>query len=343
MNRSFDQNKKLLLFILLIVFLILVSFFSLKMGTVSIEYKNIFNIILTHLMKGDVSQLSPEENLIIWTIRLPRILLGLMVGMLLASSGSVMQGIFRNSLADPGLMGISSGAALFVAMGVVAFGSSLGVFSLSLFAFLGSVLAMLVIFFLSTKNSKTNIATMLLAGIAINALCGAGTSIFTYLSSNEELRTITFWQLGSLANAGWDEVLRIFPFFLGTILVFPILAKPLDAMLLGDANAKYLGVKIERVKFISILMISLAVGATVATCGMISFVGLVIPHLVRMLLGPSHKGVIVGSMLLGGILIILSDLVARTFISPLELPIGVVTSLIGAPFFLYLLINKRSL
>lgn len=338
------QDHFLLLSIILVLVLICSILISLSSGSIKIEIFNIIKIILFKLNASSGAGILPEEDLVVWSIRLPRILLGVIVGAILACSGALMQGVFRNSLADPGLLGISSGAALFVSMGIVLGLGTFGGFSLPVLAFVGSFISMMLIYFIATKKSQTNTSTMLLAGIAINAICGAGTSIFTYLSSNEELRTITFWQLGSLGSANWNYVFNIAPFFLLLILFAPMLSKALDAMMLGESNAKYLGIQIERVKFIAILLISLSVGASVAICGMISFVGLVVPHLIRLMIGPKNKGLMICSMILGSILIVLSDLIARVIVLPLELPIGVVTSLLGAPFFLYLIIkNKRFL
>lgn len=281
-----------------------------------------------------------QQAAVLHAIRLPRVVLGALVGAALAVSGAALQGLFRNPLADPGLLGVSSGASLAVSATIVLGLRFLGIFTLPVMAFIGSVAAIGVIYSLSRRDRRTNVATMLLAGIAINALCHAGTGVFTYFSDEDQLRAITFWLLGSLGGATWTSVLGALPPILLCLCVMPFLASTLNAMLLGESNARHLGIPVETAKWILVAMVGLGTGASVAMSGMIGFVGLVVPHLIRLWKGPNHRLLLGASALLGAILLVLADLLARTIVKPLELPIGIVTSALGAPFFLYLLLRK---
>lgn len=289
-----------------------------------------------------------RQEAVVIAIRLPRILLGLLIGSGLALSGATMQGLFRNPLADPGLIGISSGAALAVTAWIVLGGPLLdraGAFlsntSLPLAAFIGSIIATLLVYRLSTQNGRTIVSTMLLAGIAVNALAGAGAGFFVLLATDDQLRDIVFWSLGSLGGATWRAVFTTVPFVGLAILALPRLARSLNALLLGEAEATHLGISIEQVKRVIVVMTALAVGASVAAAGSIGFVGLVVPHLLRLMVGPEHRLVLPGSALLGATILVGADTIARTIIAPAELPIGIVTASLGAPFFLCLLLRVR--
>ncbi|EIQ00941.1 ABC-type Fe3+-siderophore transport system, permease component [Opitutaceae bacterium TAV1] len=284
-----------------------------------------------------------QQAAVLHAIRLPRVVLGVLVGAALAVSGAALQGLFRNPLADPRLLGVSSGASLAVAAAIVLGIGFFGVWTLPVVAFVGSTAVIALIYALARKDRRTNVATMLLAGIAINALCDAGTGIFTYFSDEDQLRAITFWLLGSLGNATWTSVLGAGPPILLCLAIAPFLANTLNALLLGEANARHLGIPVETAKWLIVALVALGVGASVAMSGMIGFVGLVVPHLIRLWRGPNHRLLLPASALLGALLLVLADLAARTIVSPLELPIGIVTAALGAPFFLYLLLRKKSL
>jgi len=279
---------------------------------------------------------------------MPRTLLGLTVGMVLALCGVAMQGLFRNPLADPGLVGVSSGAALGAAVAIVggaAFGGLPEAFApylLSAFAFVGGLLVTALVYRLGRRDGQTNVATMLLAGIALTALAGAAIGLFTYLADDATLRTLTFWNLGSLNGASYA---RLWPLLLATLAValwLPRRARALNALLLGESEARHLGFDVERLKRELVFCTALGVGAAVAAAGLIGFIGLVVPHLMRLLVGPDHRLLLPASALVGASLLLLADLVARLALAPAELPIGIVTALIGAPFFLYLLVRGRS-
>ncbi|QCT97550.1 iron ABC transporter permease [Stutzerimonas degradans] len=336
------------LFLSLGLLLPLVLWLSLALGPVSLPLADTLRVIpgLLGLVPDD-PQLA-QAALIVGQLRLPRALLGLAVGAVLALSGVAMQGLFRNPLADPGLIGVSSGAALGAAFAIVG-GALLGglpealePYLLSLCAFGGGLGVTALVYRLAHRSGQAEVSTMLLAGIALTALAGALIGLFTYLADDATLRMLTFWNLGSLGSASYG---RLWPLLLVTGIValwLPTRANALNALLLGESEARHLGFEVERLKRELVLCTALGVGAAVAAAGMIGFIGLVVPHLVRLLAGPDHRVVLPASALAGASLLLLADLVARLALQPAELPIGIVTALLGAPFFLYLLLRRRA-
>nr|WP_162884250.1 iron chelate uptake ABC transporter family permease subunit [Pseudomonas sp. phDV1] len=322
---------------------------SLALGPVSLPLGDTLRAALRLLGVPLAADASVQQaELILAQIRMPRTLLGLAVGMVLALCGVAMQGLFRNPLADPGLVGVSSGAALGAAVAIVggaAFGGLPEAFApylLSACAFVGGLLVTALVYRLGRRDGQTNVATMLLAGIALTALAGAAIGLFTYLADDATLRTLTFWNLGSLNGASYA---RLWPLLLATLAValwLPRRARALNALLLGESEARHLGFDVERLKRELVFCTALGVGAAVAAAGLIGFIGLVVPHLMRLLVGPDHRLLLPASALAGASLLLLADLVARLALAPAELPIGIVTALIGAPFFLYLLVRGRS-
>ena len=291
------------------------------------------------------ANLTPQEQAVLNSIRLPRVLLAVIVGAALAISGAALQGLFRNPLADPGLIGISSGAALAVALMIVSIGplpGILGLYGLSIAAFMGGLLTSIVIFRFAGLTGASSVTYILLAGIAINALASAGTGFLAYLSDDQELRTLTFWTMGSLGGALWPGVLICASLVIPATFVLYRNAQRLNILLLGESEARHLGVDSERLKRNIIICTAISVGAAVAVSGIIGFVGLVIPHLIRLTLGPDHRLLIPASALLGAIILIIADTVSRTLLAPAEIPVGIFTSLIGGPFFLWLLIKQYS-
>ncbi len=291
-----------------------------------------------------------RDQLVLWSIRLPRVALAAMVGALLAAAGAIMQGVFRNPLADPALVGVSSGAALAAAITIVAGDKfllatimTLPVEVLPVAAFAGALTATLVLYRIATHHSRTSIAIFLLGGLAIAALVNAGIGLLIFLADDRQLRDITFWMLGSLGGATWQKVLAVLPFLLATLAALPIMARGLDLLVLGEAEAFHMGIAVERLKRIAIVVIALAIGAAVSVSGIIGFVGIVVPHLLRLVVGPGHRLLLPASILLGAALMLGADTLARTLAAPAELPIGIVTAAIGAPFFLVLLLRQRSL
>ncbi|MCO7557755.1 iron ABC transporter permease [Pseudomonas otitidis] len=321
---------------------------SLALGPVSLPLDATLRALLRLVgvpLDGDGLE---QAELILAQIRLPRTLLGLAVGAVLAVSGVAMQGLFRNPLADPGLVGVSSGAGLGAAVAIVG-GAALGglpevlaPYLLSISAFAGGFLITALVYRLGRRDGQTSVVTMLLAGIALNALAFATIGLFTYLADDATLRTLTFWNLGSLNGASYARLWPLLVVVLAVIAWLPRRASALNALLLGESEARHLGFDVERLKGELVFCTALGVGAAVAASGLIGFIGLVVPHLVRLLAGPDHRVLLPASALAGASLILFSDLAARLVLSPAELPIGIVTALVGAPFFLYLLLRGRA-
>ena len=289
-----------------------------------------------------------RDRLVYFDIRLPRMLMGMLIGGGLAVSGVVMQGLFRNPLADPGLVGVSAGAGLGAVPVIVLGGgvlapvvAALGIYGLQVFAFLGGLATTLILYRVATRGGQTQVATMLLAGIAIAALASALMGVLIYVASDSQLRDFTFWSLGSLAGSNWQKVLASGPVIVGALVCCLFLAHGLNALTMGEATANHLGVPVQRLKRIAIVAVAAATGASVAVSGGIGFVGIVVPHLLRLVIGPDHKYLLPASALLGAAFLLVADAVSRTIVAPAELPIGIVTAAVGGPFFLWILLRKR--
>ena len=320
---------------------------SLALGPVSLPLFDTLRAALRLIGVPIAGEGLEQAELILGQIRLPRTLLGLAVGGVLALSGVAMQGLFRNPLADPGLVGVSSGAALGAAIAIVggaAFGGLpevMGPYLLSLCAFIGGLGVTALVYRLGRRNGQTNVAVMLLAGIALTALAGSAVGLSTYLADDASLRTLTFWNLGSLNGASYARLWPLLIVTVGVALWLPRRANALNALLLGESEANHLGIDVEGLKRELVFCTALGVGAAVAAAGMIGFIGLVVPHLVRLLAGPDHRVLLPASVLAGATLLLFADLIARLALAPAELPIGIVTAFLGAPFFLYLLMRGR--
>lgn len=284
--------------------------------------------------------ISPAENTgstIIWQIRLPRVILSALVGILLATSGVILQGILRNPLADPYILGVSSGAGIGAAIALSLPFSFvlLGISSIPLFAFVFALLSVFVVYRLSYRKGQSAPETLILAGVAVAAFTSAILSLIIIVSGR--LQVIYFWLLGSLSLSSWSDVFNLFPYTVVGLLIAYFYSKELNALLLGEEIALTLGVEVEKIRVWLILVASLMTAAAVSVSGLIGFVGLIIPHFVRILIGPNHRLLIPFSALGGAILLVVADTLARTLFSPMEVPIGVIMSLAGAPFFLYIL------
>jgi iron complex transport system permease protein len=291
-----------------------------------------------------------REQLILWSIRLPRAALAIMVGGLLALGGTLMQGLFRNPLADPALVGVSGGAALTAALAIVVgdryLGAAVasGVFDmLPVAAFLGALAMTAILYRIATRHGRTSIVVFLLGGLAIGALASAATGLLVFAADDRQLRDITFWMLGSLGGATWSKVGAVLPFFVVLLSTVPLVARGLDLIALGEAEAFHAGVRVERLKRVTIVLIAAGVGAAVSVSGVIGFIGVMVPHLLRHTIGPLHRMLLPSAALCGATLLLLADAAARTIVAPAELPIGIVTAIFGAPFFLFLLLRQRSL
>ncbi|MEM1371076.1 MAG: iron chelate uptake ABC transporter family permease subunit, partial [Pseudomonadota bacterium] len=278
---------------------------------------------------------------------LPRTLLAGFVGAALAVSGALMQGLFRNPLADPGLVGVSSGAVL-AAIATIALGNEfapaltdqLGAYALPLAAFLGGLVTTLILVALAGRHGRLMIGTLLLAGIAIGALAASLSGLIAYLSDDRELRDLTLWTLGSLSGSSWPKLFAVLPFAALIVVAIPFLIRGLNGFLLGEAEAFHMGINIERTKWGIVLVTAACVGAAVAVAGLIGFIGIVIPHVVRLIAGPDHAIVLPASALLGACLLLIADVIARVIVAPAELPIGIITAAIGAPIFLHLVLRR---
>lgn len=318
-------------------------------GAVQISFSELISIISYHTGLSEHQNFEPQQAAVFLNLRLPRILLGGLIGAALGISGAAIQGLFRNPLAEPGLIGISSGATLFAVIMIVLetkffkeLTGLVGFYALSIAAFIGAGLTTALVYRMAMRNGKTIITTLLLGGIAINALAGAFTGLLTYMATDAQLRNITFWSLGSLGGASWPTVTTLLPFVLIPICGLPFLAKSLNALALGESQAMHMGVNVKMVKRMIIGLATMAVGASVAVAGMIAFIGLIIPHILRMTFTADHRLVIPGAAILGAALLTLADLIARTVVAPAELPIGILTAMIGAPVFIYIIITERN-
>lgn len=334
------------------VALVLSMALSLASGAVAVPLASVARIVLSALglssLVGAHAPVEPHHEAVVLALRLPRVLQGALAGGTLAIAGAALQGVFRNPLVDPALLGTSGGAAVGASFVLVLGGllppallATLGPFAAPLGAFAGGLAATSVVLGLGRVEGRTSIALVLLAGIAVNALTGAGTGLLAYVATDAELRNVTRWLLGSLAQSSWRGLEGALVPFALPLALLPLLARSLDVLALGEAEAHHLGVRVERTKRAALALAALGVGASVATCGVLAFVGLVVPHVARLLVGARHASVLGLSTLLGALLVVVADLAARTLFAPRELPVGVLTAALGAPFFLSLLLRSR--
>jgi iron complex transport system permease protein len=291
-----------------------------------------------------------RDQLVLWSIRIPRIAAAAIVGGLLATSGAIMQGLFRNPLADPALVGVSSGGAFAAASAIIlidsSFGESLRFMQnelLPMAAFAGSLVTTFILYGIASRSGRTSIAIFLLAGLAIAAIANAGLGLLVFIADDRQLRDITFWLLGSLSGATWAKTATIAPVLAIGLIACLSIGRGLDVLVLGESEAFHSGVNVERLKRISIVLISAMTGVAVSICGVVGFIGIVVPHLLRLVIGPGHRLLLPASALLGAVLVVGADTLARTIVAPAEMPIGILTAAIGAPFFLSILLRQRGL
>ncbi len=319
---------------------------SLAVGVVSVGPGQVLASLARPLGLTLPWAVDPQHVSVVLDLRLPRALLAVLTGAGLAVSGAALQALFRNPLADPALLGVSGGAALFAAGAIVAggalFGATPSPLVLPACAFVGGLLATLVVWRCAQARGRTVTGVLLLAGLALNALTGAGTGLLTFAANDAQLRSLTFWNLGSLGGANREIVAGVAPFLVVALVVLLRSAGALNALLLGEAEAGHLGLDVRRLTRRVVVCTALAAGAGVAAAGTIGFVGLLAPHLLRLVLGPDHRALLPGSALLGASLLLLADLLARTIVAPAELPLGIITALLGAPVFLVLLVRGRA-
>lgn len=345
---------KQLAFALACGFMLLSAVLCLCVGAVSIELSDIWAVLTSGLTGQGVDYSLHMSHSILFHIRLPRVLLCLLVGACLGVTGATMQGLFRNPLADPGLIGVSAGSALGASVAIVLGHALLPVVVPAVIlawaqlvfvpvcAFLGGVGVTFLVYKLASQHGKTQVATLLLAGVAIQAMAGAGIGLLTYMADDTQLRDLTFWSMGSFAGAQWQQLAMVAVFLVPALIFLACQGRSLNAFLLGEYEAGHIGIRVEVVKRKLIVVTALAVGVAVSATGMIGFVGLVVPHLIRLAFGANHRFLLPMSLLLGATLLLWADTLARTLISPAELPIGILTAILGAPFFMFLLIRYRN-
>ncbi|MFO7151851.1 MAG: iron ABC transporter permease [Bacillota bacterium] len=340
-----DAKKRIArIYLILLVLALLGTFFSLGVGAVKVPPSDILKIILSRVpaLKDKVAPTWTESHeVIILKLRLPRIILTFLVGAELSAAGVIYQGIFRNPLADPYIIGASSGASLGAALAILLFSgmSLLGVGPIPLFAFTGSLLTVIVVYVVAGITGRANSNTLLLSGVAVSSFISALVSFLMYFS-DQKLHQIYFWLLGSFSSQGWKEVYINLPYGIAGFLVGLCNLRALNIFQLGENTAFFTGVDIELMKKISLAAASLLTASAVSVSGVIGFVGLIIPHVVRMIVGPDHRKLYPMSALAGGIYLMLADTVSRIVIAPTELPVGILTALFGGPFFLYILMRN---
>lgn len=323
-------------------------------GALHVPVSAVLGVLLHKLHLPGNLAFEPQQEAVVWAIRLPRVLLAVLVGAALGLAGATMQGLFRNPLADPSLLGISAGASL-AAVAVIVLEEKLlklaaalpgtegvGAWLLPLAAFAGACLTTIFVYRVSRRGGRVLVSTMLLVGVATNSLAGAITGLFTYAATDAQLRSITFWGLGSLGGASWPLLATLLPFLVLPLLWLPRLGKPLNLLALGEEQAAHLGLPVARLKWQVIGLTTLAVGASVAMVGTIGFLGFLVPHVLRLLGGPDHRFVLPASALGGALVLVLADTLARTAVAPAELPIGILTALLGAPVFLWIIMRNTT-
>ncbi|CAM4107710.1 MULTISPECIES: FecCD family ABC transporter permease [Vibrio] len=350
---NFAPSIKLSTPTLLSIALICVCFtsvLSISVGPMEISFSQSMRALASNVEFLDLHDgaLPAHIHMIVQQVRLPRTLLAIAIGGILAICGAVMQGLFRNPLADPGIIGVSAGAALGAALAIVVFGSlaqsypQLLMFgTVPMFSFLGGAITTLLVYQLGTSPTGTSVTMMLLAGVAIGALSGAMLGLLNYFADDQALRDLSLWTMGSLAGANFSGVIFAFSVLVILGLLFYRDAENLNALLLGEAEANHLGINVQKLKGRLILLTAAGVGVTVSLAGMIGFIGLIVPHIGRMISGPNHKTLLPLAMVLGALLLLISDMLSRILIAPLEIPVGIITAVLGAPFFIWLLISQK--
>jgi iron complex transport system permease protein len=322
----------------LLALLAVVTLASAALGPVAVPPATVAKTLLSHL-PGLAFSVPEPHRVIVASIRLPRIALSATVGLALASAGVVMQGFFRNPMADPSIIGVSSGAAVGAVAAIVLPVSVAGALGIQVAAVVGALLTAFGVYLLATEGGRTPVATLLLAGVAVQTFLGAAISVML-LYSGESLRRVVYWLMGSLANATWSEV-WLAGLAVPCVAVLAVYARDLNVLLLGEEDAHGLGIEVERSKRLLLALASLMTAAAVAVAGVVGFVGLIVPHVMRLLVGPDHRVLLPTSALAGAVFLVISDTVARTAVAGTELPVGIVTAAVGAPFFLYLLRSRE--
>nr|WP_233120613.1 iron ABC transporter permease [Boudabousia liubingyangii] len=323
-------------FTLLIILLVLAVIASAALGQYYVSIPDVLAALGKPLGLG-AGPGDPMASNILWNIRFPRIALGLLVGAALATSGAVMQAVFSNPLAEPGIVGVSSGAALGASFAIVTYPMALAGFAVPLSAFATGLGAALLVYVLSRSGGQAQVVTLVLTGIAVTAVASALTAVATYMAPSTARDQIVFWQLGSLAGASWTHVMAVGVIVLLGLIWAQLISRQLDLLALGDRAAGHLGINVGLIRICAITLSALLAAAAVAYAGVIGFVGLIVPHLMRLIIGPANRYLIPAALLGGALLITLADLVSRNLIPFADLPIGIFTALVGGPTFFILL------
>jgi len=337
-----NKTDYIIISAVLIIVLIMSIAIAATFGAADVSVGDVVKIVSSHIKGVSLEELDRSKDLIVWNIRMPRILMAVIIGMALAGSGVVFQAVFQNPMADPYVLGISSGAAFGAAVVIVSgLVVSVPFFStVTIGAFIGAMGTSITVWQISKVGGKTQVMTLLLSGIALNFLLSSGISMLMVFN-REQVERIIFWTMGSFSTASWTHVgIMILPVALG-ICLFRVFGRDLNIMLMGEDVAQSLGVNVERLRVILLLMASAVTAAAVSMSGIIGFVGLIVPHAVRLFIGPDHRRLIPVSILTGGIFLLIADTIARTIFAPSEIPIGVMTAFIGAPYFIFLLHSSK--
>lgn len=348
LNTKTKNNIKYILLVMILIIMLLISIVvAVTFGPVPIKVKEVFDVLIYNFFNiqlTDIQTLTSGTSFdIIWEIRMPRVLLGMVVGMSLSTVGVIMQAMVQNLLADPYILGISSGASLGAACAIfLGIGSAVSkINSISFCAFIGALITSIAVYVISNIGEKSSSGKLILSGMIISSLCSAFTSFLIFIQQNSQaIRNLTFWTMGSMVSASWDNIIVPLIVTILGIIFFTFNFRPLNLMLTGNDTSITLGVNLNSYRKIYMIITSLMTGVVVATAGTVGFIGLIIPHVIRMIVGSDHKILIPVASLIGGIFLIWMDVLARTLLNGNEIPIGVLTSLIGAPFFLYLMIKK---
>lgn len=335
------RRRRALVFIGLTLALVTLVVVSAGLGQLSIPPSEVLASILHRIGLGGSEVTVPNGEQALWSVRFPRVVLAVSVGAGLAVAGVLMQGVFGNPLAEPSVVGVSSGAAAGACLVIVMGWTALGEWGVAAAAFIGGLVATVVAYLTARQNGRTEVVTLVLTGVAVNAVAGAVIAFMTFLGDTQAREEIVFWQLGSLNGTRWVQVAVAAPLIIVGIIGAALVARKLDLLALGEPAARHLGLNVERLRIGVIVLVAVATSAAVAFCGVIAFVGLVVPHLVRMVLGPAHRVLVPASVLGGAVVLLAADLSARTLVPYAELPIGMLTALLGGPFFFWLLRRTR--
>jgi iron complex transport system permease protein len=330
------------LFVTLGVLLVVLTVWAAGRGQLGVPADEVLGSILHRVgLDWGTMPTHPQGDNTLWKVRFPRITLAIVVGAALSTAGALMQGIFGNPLAEPSVVGVSTGAAFAAAVVIVFQINVIGSWTVALFAFVGGLATTLVVYALSRADGRTEVVTLVLTGIAVNAVCSAGLALMIFLADTQAREQIVFWQLGSLNGTRWQYVGVVTPLVVVGVVGAMVMARRLDVLALGDRAARHVGIDVERLRLVAIVLVALLTAAAVSFAGIIAFVGLVVPHLIRMLVGPGHRVLVPASALAGAVLLLGADLIARTAVAYADLPIGMLTSLVGGPFFFWLLRRTR--